>query len=95
MLFRSLHELIAGHDPLDSTSLPDPVGAYAAAARRKDVKGLRIGVISELESDGFAPEVLARFTESLALLEQAGLERVEYFNLAAGAVAVHRGWKLG
>ena len=30
-----------------------------------------------------------------ALLEQAGLERVEYFNLAAGAVAVHRGWKLG
>jgi len=30
-----------------------------------------------------------------AMLEQAGLERVEYFNLAAGAVAVHRGYKLG
>jgi demethylmenaquinone methyltransferase/2-methoxy-6-polyprenyl-1,4-benzoquinol methylase len=29
-----------------------------------------------------------------AMLEQAGLERVEYFNLAAGAVAVHRGYKL-
>jgi demethylmenaquinone methyltransferase / 2-methoxy-6-polyprenyl-1,4-benzoquinol methylase len=29
-----------------------------------------------------------------AMLERAGLERVEYFNLAAGAVAVHRGWKL-
>ncbi len=29
------------------------------------------------------------------LLERAGLERVEYFNLAAGAVAVHRGIKLG
>jgi len=28
------------------------------------------------------------------MLERAGLERVEYFNLAAGAVAVHRGWKL-
>lgn len=28
------------------------------------------------------------------MLEQAGLERVEYFNLAAGAVAVHRGYKL-
>lgn len=28
------------------------------------------------------------------MLEQAGLERVEYFNLAAGVVAVHRGWKL-
>jgi demethylmenaquinone methyltransferase/2-methoxy-6-polyprenyl-1,4-benzoquinol methylase len=29
------------------------------------------------------------------MLEQAGLERVEYFNLAAGAVALHRGYKLG
>jgi len=28
-----------------------------------------------------------------AMLEQAGLERVEYFNLAAGAVALHRGYK--
>lgn len=28
------------------------------------------------------------------MLELAGLERVEYFNLAAGAVAVHRGYKL-
>ena len=29
-----------------------------------------------------------------AMLERAGLERVEYFNLAAGAVALHRGIKL-
>ena len=29
------------------------------------------------------------------MLEQAGLERVEYFNLAAGVVAAHRGYKLG
>jgi demethylmenaquinone methyltransferase/2-methoxy-6-polyprenyl-1,4-benzoquinol methylase len=29
-----------------------------------------------------------------AMLASAGLERVEYFNLAAGAVAVHRGYKL-
>lgn len=29
-----------------------------------------------------------------ALLERSGLERVEYFNLAGGAVALHRGWKL-
>jgi demethylmenaquinone methyltransferase/2-methoxy-6-polyprenyl-1,4-benzoquinol methylase len=28
------------------------------------------------------------------LMEQAGLERVEYFNLAAGIVAVHRGYRL-
>ncbi len=29
-----------------------------------------------------------------AMLEAAGLERVEHFNLAAGVVALHRGWKL-
>ena len=28
-----------------------------------------------------------------AMLEQAGLERVEYFNLAAGVVALHRGYR--
>jgi len=28
-----------------------------------------------------------------AMMEQAGLERVEYFNLAAGVVALHRGYK--
>ena len=30
-----------------------------------------------------------------AMMRTAGLEEVEYFNLAAGAVALHRGWKLG
>ena len=28
------------------------------------------------------------------MMEQAGLERVEYFNLAGGVVALHRGYKL-
>ncbi len=28
------------------------------------------------------------------MMELAGLERVEYFNLSAGVVALHRGWKL-
>jgi demethylmenaquinone methyltransferase/2-methoxy-6-polyprenyl-1,4-benzoquinol methylase len=28
------------------------------------------------------------------MMEAAGLERVEYFNLTAGVVAVHRGYKL-
>ncbi len=33
--------------------------------------------------------------ESLkAMMEQAGLERVEFFNLSAGVVALHRGYKL-
>ena len=28
------------------------------------------------------------------MMEQAGFERVEYFNLSAGVVALHRGYKL-
>ncbi|WP_217349647.1 amidase family protein [Herbaspirillum sp. VT-16-41] len=84
-----LHELIAGHDPRDSTSLPAPVGPYVEAARRREVKGLRIGVISELEGEGFAPEVRARFQESLELLEKAGAEIVRVscpnFQYALGA----------
>ena len=75
-----LHELIAGHDPHDSTSLTDPVGDFAAAARRGlagDVKGLRIGVVAELSGEGYQPGVLARFEESLALLRGAGAEVVE------------------
>ena len=84
-----LHEVIAGHDPHDSTSLPDPVPNFREAARRRDVKGLRIGVIEELEGDGFAPGVSARFQESLAQLEQAGAEIVRVscpnFQYALGA----------
>ncbi|MGH8765807.1 MAG: class I SAM-dependent methyltransferase [Burkholderiales bacterium] len=33
-------------------------------------------------------------SELAAMLEDAGLEQVDYYNLAAGVVAVHRGWKL-
>ncbi len=32
--------------------------------------------------------------ELKTLMESAGLERVEYFNLAAGVVALHRGYRL-
>ncbi|MDN5601267.1 MAG: aspartyl/glutamyl-tRNA amidotransferase subunit A, partial [Brachybacterium sp.] len=84
-----LHELIAGHDRHDSTSLTDPVGAFTQAARAKDVTGLRVGVIEELEGEGFAPEVRARFTESLTQLERAGAEIVRVscpnFTYALGA----------
>ncbi|WP_263732508.1 Asp-tRNA(Asn)/Glu-tRNA(Gln) amidotransferase subunit GatA [Cellulomonas sp. SG140] len=75
-----LHQLIAGHDPFDSTSLPDEVPDYVAAARAGasgDLRGVRVGVIRELQGDGYQPGVLARFTESLDLLREAGAEIVE------------------
>jgi aspartyl-tRNA(Asn)/glutamyl-tRNA(Gln) amidotransferase subunit A len=72
-----IQDLIAGHDPHDSTSLPESLGSMADAARKLDVKGMRIGVIKELMGDGFQPGVMNRFKESIALLEQAGAEIVE------------------
>ena len=72
-----LHEIMAGHDPMDSTSIDAPVPAVVSAARRADVKGLKIGVIRELGGDGFQAGVTARFDEAVQLLTDAGAEVVE------------------
>ncbi len=75
-----LHELIGGHDPLDSTSIDQPVPALADAARRGaggDMKGVRIGVVRELTGEGYQAGVQARFDESVQLLVDAGAEVVE------------------
>jgi aspartyl-tRNA(Asn)/glutamyl-tRNA(Gln) amidotransferase subunit A len=84
-----LHEVIAGHDPLDSTSIDAPVPPVVEAARSGDVSGMRIGVVTELGGEGYAPGVEQRFTEALALLREAGAEIVEvscpHFTYALGA----------
>ena len=72
-----LHELLGGHDPLDSTSLNAPVPAVVAAARKADVKGLRIGIVKELGGEGYQAGVSERFNEAVELLTQAGAEVVE------------------
>ena len=72
-----LQDVIAGHDKHDSTSLPESLGSMTDAAKKLDVKGMRIGVIKELSGAGFQPGVQARFNESLALLQGAGAEIVE------------------
>jgi aspartyl-tRNA(Asn)/glutamyl-tRNA(Gln) amidotransferase subunit A len=72
-----LHDIIGGHDPLDSTSLTDEWPSFADAVRRADVKGLRIGVIRELDGEGFQPGVLERFREALDLLAANGAEITE------------------
>ncbi|MBI9114509.1 Asp-tRNA(Asn)/Glu-tRNA(Gln) amidotransferase subunit GatA [Sanguibacter suaedae] len=75
-----LHEVIGGHDPRDSTSLPDPVPALSAAARlgaQGDLTGVRVGVVNELSGEGYQAGVSARFEESLDLLRAAGAEIVE------------------
>jgi aspartyl-tRNA(Asn)/glutamyl-tRNA(Gln) amidotransferase subunit A len=48
--------VIAGHDPHDSTSMPEPVPDYAAALTG-DIHGLRVGVPQEYFIEGMQPEV--------------------------------------
>ncbi|MGN6245856.1 MAG: Asp-tRNA(Asn)/Glu-tRNA(Gln) amidotransferase subunit GatA [Motilibacteraceae bacterium] len=72
-----LHEVIAGHDPLDSTSIDAPVPAVVEAARSGDVKGLRVGLVRELGGEGYQPGVRQRFEEAVKLLEGLGAEVVE------------------
>ncbi len=72
-----LHEAIAGHDTKDSTSISAPTPKVVEAAKRADVKGLKIGVIKELQGDGYQKGVLNRFNESIELLSSLGAEIVE------------------
>ncbi|REF35260.1 Asp-tRNA(Asn)/Glu-tRNA(Gln) amidotransferase subunit GatA [Thermasporomyces composti] len=72
-----LHEVIAGHDPLDSTSIDQPVPPVVEAARSADVRGLRVGVVKELGGEGYQPGVEQRFREAVDLLAELGAEVVE------------------
>lgn len=72
-----LHEAIAGYDPLDSTSINAPVPAVVEAAKRRDVRGMRIGVVKEFAGEGYQSGVMQRFDESVELLRELGAEIVE------------------
>ncbi|WP_313278833.1 Asp-tRNA(Asn)/Glu-tRNA(Gln) amidotransferase subunit GatA [Timonella senegalensis] len=75
-----LHELIGGHDPKDSTSLPEPQTGYVTAAEeglKRDLTGVRVGIVKELSGEGYQEGVTARFNESVELLREMGAEIVE------------------
>jgi len=84
-----LHEAIGGYDRMDSTSINEPVPAVVAAAKDGNIKGLKIGVIKELQGDGYQPGVLKLFNQSLEMLASLGAEIVEvsckYFDYALAA----------
>ncbi len=64
-------EIIGGHDPLDSTSIPQAAPSLVEVLGR-GVDGLRIGIVAELAGEGIAPDVLARLHEAARVLEKAG-----------------------
>ncbi|CDO27281.1 aspartyl/glutamyl-tRNA amidotransferase subunit A [Mycolicibacterium vulneris] len=75
-----LHQVIAGHDPRDSTSVdaavPDVVGAARAGAAG-DLKGVRVGVVKQLRGEGYQPGVLESFNAAVAQLTALGAEVTE------------------
>jgi len=72
-----LHSVIAGYDPMDSTSINSPVPDVVAAAKLGDIKGMTIGVVKEISGEGFQTGVKQRFEEAVALLESLGANVVE------------------
>jgi aspartyl-tRNA(Asn)/glutamyl-tRNA(Gln) amidotransferase subunit A len=79
-----LLQIIAGHDPRDSTSIPEPVPDYAAALK-PEVKGWRVGVPREFFAQG-VEEVVSEavwtaikvFEEMGAIVEECSTPRAEY-----------------
>ncbi|BDE60154.1 Asp-tRNA(Asn)/Glu-tRNA(Gln) amidotransferase subunit GatA [Rhodococcus hoagii] len=75
-----LHEVVAGYDPRDSTSVNEPVRPVVEAARQGatgDLKGVRVGVVKELHSDSYQPGVIASFDAAVEQLTALGAEVVE------------------
>ena len=73
-----LHQVIAGHDPRDSTSVDAPVPDVVAAARAGaagDLKGVRIGVVKQLHTgEGYQPGVLSSFNTAVDQLTELGAD---------------------
>ena len=66
--------VIAGHDPLDSTSANLPVPDYAKALKKKDFKKLKVGVPREYFAEGLDPEVEQAVQAAIEEIKQLGAE---------------------
>jgi aspartyl-tRNA(Asn)/glutamyl-tRNA(Gln) amidotransferase subunit A len=76
-----LHEVMAGHDPCDSTSIEAPIAPVVAAAREgaelTSLAGVRVGVVRELGGEGYQAGVVASFEAAVETLRGLGAEIVE------------------
>ena len=84
-----LFDVIAGHDPLDSTSLPYP-SPPTFESTGAGSEGVRVGVCTDL-IDGCAPDVVARVREAADALSAAGakVEEIRIPELAYGLSAYY------
>jgi aspartyl-tRNA(Asn)/glutamyl-tRNA(Gln) amidotransferase subunit A len=72
-----LHQAIAGHDPMDSTSINTAMPNVVDAAKNQSIKGMKIGLVKQLGGDGYQVGVRKRFDEVVELLGSLGAEVVE------------------
>ncbi|MYC26706.1 MAG: Asp-tRNA(Asn)/Glu-tRNA(Gln) amidotransferase subunit GatA [Nitrospira sp. SB0662_bin_26] len=79
--------VLAGHDPRDSTSADKPVPDFTRVFKKKDVKKLKIGVPLEFFAEGLDEEVYDAVGEALAVLEELG-GTIEEVSLPHTGVAV-------
>jgi aspartyl-tRNA(Asn)/glutamyl-tRNA(Gln) amidotransferase subunit A len=69
----ALLEVMAGHDPMDATSIEAPVGRYrAAASDTRGIAGLRVGLPQEYFAPGMDPEIEAAVRAAIDELGRAG-----------------------
>jgi aspartyl-tRNA(Asn)/glutamyl-tRNA(Gln) amidotransferase subunit A len=68
-------EVIAGHDPLDSTSIPAPAGKYREACGA-GLAGMRVGVPDEYFAAGLDPEIEAAVRGAIDAVGRAGAKVV-------------------
>ena len=98
--------LMAGADPDDPTAVSGPLPDYAAAVRRP-IKGVRIGVPAAFYVDDLDPEVARILDETIAVLKQEGAHIVQVelpeqrqltascqIVLAVEAAAFHKRWMI-
>jgi aspartyl-tRNA(Asn)/glutamyl-tRNA(Gln) amidotransferase subunit A len=71
-----LQAVIQHHDPRDSTSVPDSPPDLLEHLR-DGVEGLRIGVVAELQGEGYEAGVAETFQAALQRFERLGAEIVE------------------
>jgi aspartyl-tRNA(Asn)/glutamyl-tRNA(Gln) amidotransferase subunit A len=70
------YDAIAGHDPMDSTSVDFPI-QLTANGLREDLRGLRVGVVKEYAAKSLGASVDAVYAQAYKELERLGAELVE------------------